>query len=89
MNDDLKTKRDSAVLAEAFINQSINIFSDAWILMLCLGGLSDFFQIPELAIGYGPSMLIVIISVVLFMQPHQVNARLKHIAKLLEDLNQR
>lgn len=81
----IKTKLDTEVFAEGFVNQILNPFFDAWILMLALGGISSQLHIPRLAIGYWPSLLIIIASIVLFYQGYQTNARLKQIAKLLED----
>jgi hypothetical protein len=80
----LKTKLDGVIAKDAVAGQLIGPWFDAWVMMLCLGGLANQLGVPRLAIGYWPSLLIVVVSVCLFIQPYGTTSRLKAIIKLLE-----
>lgn len=80
----MKTKLDKEIAREALAGQLGAIPLDAWILMLSLGGLGHILNLPKLAINYWASILVIIISICLFIQPHTIRPTLKAILKQLE-----
>jgi hypothetical protein len=54
-------------------------FFDAWVLMLCLGGISHMNNLPSIAINYWTSLLIILISIALIPQNMRMSAYLKQL----------
>lgn len=80
----MKTAFDRKTKIRFTLQQITWLFVDAWILMLCSGGLSHQLSLSRLAISYWSTLLVVVISVCLFARLGSINVRLDAIIKLLE-----
>lgn len=76
---DKRTAIEKRADKEIMLNIYLAPFFDAWVIMMCLGGLSHQQHLPRLALSYWSCLLIIVISIAILPQNWRTSAYLKQI----------